>query len=275
MVNNCTMIITKGNNKGKMCKDINRWCKHKRVYCEYCKRTFSYQHSYNGHICVNHKSRFPGPPAAPPDEYQPPSPYQHQPHQHQPHQHQPHQHQPPEKIRISLKPVVSEAQELKEMMYQLKHEINEIRNQPKVHINNLTVITDDIFSKVVTEMGKQEGVRFLLDSLTGDSECLSIVDKVYLSGKDKNEYPIACKGNNHFRFLASNRKVIDDLGGEIIVSKITGSVQDAIIRAAADTEMYDIKYIQDRIKDLTNGRDKLRDGLAVKVTNPTHPFFQC
>ena len=245
------MIITKGNNKGKICKDANKWCKHKRVYCEFCKRTFSYQHSYNGHICVNHKSRFPGPPAP-----------------------------PPEKIKILLKPVApvapvaSETQELKEMMYQLKNEINEIRNQPKVLINNLTVISDDIFTKVVTQMGEQEGVKFLLDSFLHEGECLNIVDKLYLSGKDKNEYPIACRGNNHFRFLGPNRNVVDDVGGELIVSKITGSVQNAVLRAAEDTQLYDISYLQERIKELPKGKEKLRDGLAIKVANPTHPFFQ-
>jgi hypothetical protein len=172
------------------------------------------------------------------------------------------------------------------MVDQLRDEIDDLRKQPKVQINNLTVITDDIFGKIVGQMGEQEGVKFLLDSLDNEGECLNIVDKVYLSGKDKNQYPIACKNKNHFRFLGPNYDVVDDIGGDLIVSKITNSVQNAILRASADLmqghvqggdeSLYDMRSVHDRIKRLPteDQRKRLREGLAIKVSNPTHPFFQ-
>lgn len=264
MVNICTNIITKGANKGKMCKDVNRWCKHKKIQCSNCKRVFSYQHSFNAHQCSISK--------------------------------------PKVQIRVDVKskaakckPSLSEeqqreTQELKNMVHQLKDELDEIRKQPKVQINNLTVITDDIFSKVISQMGEREGVKFLLDSLDDEVECLNIVDKLYLSGKDKNQYPIACRDKNHFRFMGPNSKVVDDVNGDIIVSKLTNSMQNAFLKASADLikghiddnateslyDMYDIRSVHDRIKQLPlpDHRERFKEGLATKVSNPTHPFFQ-
>lgn len=262
MVNTCTMVITKGINKGRLCKDMNRWCKHKKVFCDKCKRTFSYQHSYNAHACMTAKTKV--------------------------------------RIKVNAKtktqpaaPTPLEAldtMELKNMVHQLRGEIDEIRKQPKVQINNLTVITDDIFNRIVSQMGEQEGVKFLLDSLNNEAECLNIVDKVYLNGRDKNQYPIACKDNNHFRFMGPDYDVVDDIGGDLIVSKITSSVQNACLKASADLihehvegneteslyKQYDILTVQDRIKRLPTAsqRERLKAGLAIKFTNPTHPFFQ-
>lgn len=257
MVNICTMIITKGANKGKMCKDVNRWCKHKKMQCADCKRTFSYQHSFNAHQCSVPK--------------------------------------PKVQIRVGIKSKTQleqqrETQELKNMVHQLKDELDEIKKQPKVQINNLTVITDDIFNKVISQMGEREGVKYLLDSLDNDVECLNIVDKVYLAGKDKNQYPIACRDKNHFRFLGPNSKIIDDVNGDLIVSKLTNSVQNAFLKASADLiqghidddetqslyELYDMRSVHDRIKQLplADHRERFKEGLAIKVSNPTHPFFQ-
>ena len=252
MTNNCTIVIVKGPNKGKMCKDVNRWCKHKSIVCNECQHTFKYQHTFNAHVCTASKTKV--------------------------------------KVKIKPKPVDNETKELKQLVNKLQDELAEIKKQPKVQINNLTVITDDIFGQIVGEMGKKEGVKYLLDSLDRDAECLDIVDKVYLNGKDKNQYPIACKNENHFRFLGPNYKVVDDIGGDLIVSKITNSVQNAFLKASADliqdhiqgdqTEslysMYDMRHVQDKIKQmpLLDQKERLRAELAHKVTNPTHPFFQ-
>ena len=57
MVNNCTIVIAKGPNKGKMCKDVNRWCKHKSIVCSECQHTFKYQHTFNAHVCTANKTK--------------------------------------------------------------------------------------------------------------------------------------------------------------------------------------------------------------------------
>lgn len=264
MVNICAMIITKGVNKGKLCKEVNRWCKHKKMYCNQCKRVFSYQHSYNAHVCIRQEHpepiHLPSPAKVPVHIYVKPSASKNKPIQ-----------SPRSSSSASASASKSETQELKEMVYQLRDEIDEIRKQPKVQIQNLTVVTDDIFGKIITQMGEREGVKFLLESMNNDGECLSIVDKVYLSGKDRDQYPIACKNNNHFRFLGPNHNIVDDVGGDLIVTKITNSVQDAFLRASADDET-----VYNRIRHLPSAdqRERLKEGLATKVSNPTHPFFQ-
>lgn len=244
-------------NKGKICSDVHRWCKHRVKKCSVCNRSFKYQHTYDSHVCEDVSK-------------------------------------PKVKVKIKVKTERKEdemdTQQLVEMVHQLRGEIQEMRNQPTVQINNLTVITDDIFSRIAKEMGQDQAVKFLLDSLTSKEECLSIVDKVYLSGKDKNQYPIACKNKDHFRFLGPNSKVVDDVGGHQIVSKITDSVQNAYLKANQSLleghvnatgmkelySMYDLKLMQEKIISLPSDdrKQRLREELASKVTNPTHPFFQ-
>lgn len=235
MVNTCTLIITKGLNKGKLCKDVNQWCKHKKVTCDRCNKIFSYQHTYAAHVCtVAHQ------------------------------------------IKIIVKPKP------------LNPQIPTVTELHQSKITKLTVIADDLFGQIVNQMGKHEGMKFLLDSM--DDECVDIIDKVYLSGKDKNQYPIACINKSHFRFLGSRHDVIDDVRGDLIVSKITNSIQNAFLKAIADLiqghveddlidalyRTYDIRSVHKRIKQLstTEQRERLRQGLANKVTNPSHPFFQ-
>jgi uncharacterized C2H2 Zn-finger protein len=238
MVNTCTMIITKGYNKGKLCKVVNQWCKHKKVTCERCNKSFSYQHTYIAHVCTANQTL---------------------------------------KVTVKLKPS-------KPLQVPTLLELKSLQSK----ITKLSVITDDLYGQIVNQMGKQEGVKFLLDSL--EDECLDIVDKVYLSGKDKNQYPIACINKSHFRFLGPGHDVVDDIGGDLIVSKITNSIQNAFLKAIADLiqghveddridalyRTYDIRSVHKHIKQLstTDQRERLRQGLAIKVTNPTHPFFQ-
>jgi hypothetical protein len=279
MVNECSMVITKGINKGKLCKDIHKWCKHKSLRCAACKRAFRYQHTFDTHHCnernaavtnskikINVRQK----PRETIDMYRVEQPRNRDP------SHIYEQHQ-------------TETRQLKQIVDKLRGEIDEIRNQPKVQINNLTVITDDIFSKIAGQMGQDGAVKFLLDSLTDETECLDIVDKVYLSSSDKDQYPIACRDKNHFRFLGPNCKIVDDVGGDLIVSKIANSVQNAYLRASANLmeghvngmggedmyHMYDMRSVQNKIKMLptTDNKERLREGLAIKVTNPTHPFF--
>lgn len=257
MVNTCTIVITKGVNKGKLCKNVHRWCKHKSISCSTCLHSFRYQHTYDTHMCKA-KAKAKATTNI--------------------------------KEKEKTQDIRYETLELKQMVSKLQNELEEIKNQPKVQINNLTVITDDIFGRIVSQMGQDAAVKYLLDSLNTESECLNIVDKVYLNTSDKNHYPIACRNNNHFRFLGPNSKIVDDIGGDLIVSKLTNSVQNAFLKASANliegfvngdnTEslysMYDMRYVQDRIEQMPTAdhKEKLREGLAIKVTNPTHPFFQ-
>jgi len=218
------MIITRGVNKGKLCRDANQWCKHNKITCTHCKKTFNYLHTYTAHVCAVADQT--------------------------------------SKIKINVK----------------------TKTFPQFQ-----VITDDLYDQIVNQVGKRECIRFLFQSM--DLDIVTIVDKVYLSGKDKDQYPIACKNKTHFRFIGTDHKLVDDINGNLIVSTVIKSVQNAYLKASADLiqghmednqidtlyKKYDIRSVHKRIKQIstTVQRERLRQGLVNKVTNPIHPFFQC
>ena len=270
MVNNCTVAITKGPNKGRLCMDVHRWCKHKSIYCSVCKKSFKYQHTFRAHACDGNKIKLSIKPKTPTRNVAPAHP-----------------------TVVTPETHTSERQgseeDLREIVSELRRELDEIKNQPRVQINNLTVVADDIFTRIVSTMGRDQAVKYLLDTLGNESDCLNIVDRVYLNGRDRDQYPIACKDNNHFRFLGPGRTVVDDVGGEIIVSRLTNSVQNACLQASSNLidahindsstsmySMYDLVSVQDKIKKLPlhDQKAKLREELADRVSNPSHPFFQ-
>lgn len=280
MTNTCTIIITKGANKGKLCKDIHKWCKHKSITCSTCNRTFRYQHTYDSHTCdikpKKEKIKISTSSSKKKISIRQRSV-------------QPNQQSQTHVARMDTEEQ-SETQRLRQMVDQLKGEIDQMKSQPKtVEIHNLTVITDDIFGKIASELGKKGAVKFLLDTATRETECLDIVDRVYLNHTDRDKYPIACRDDHHFRYLGPGHKIVDDVGGEKIVSRIANSVQNAYLKASNDLihghvsgeesdafHMYDMRSVQDKINMLPSmdSKERLREGLATKVRNPTHPFFR-
>ena len=56
-VNICDIEITTGINKGKLCRDINKYCRHKKVICEICKEEFSHKSSYLRHKKTVHNEK--------------------------------------------------------------------------------------------------------------------------------------------------------------------------------------------------------------------------
>lgn len=194
-----------------------------------------------------------------------------------------------ESVRSCKEENTEDTEELHKIVADLRRELNELKEQPRVHIDNLTVITDDIFTKMTKEMGQENAVNFLLEASKSDTECLDVVNKVYLSSSDRDKYPIACKDRDHFRFLGPNSNVIDDIGGKLIVSKLTQSVQDAMIKASSQLltenddenvdrllDRYNILSLQEKLTSLPSEDNKarLKRELAIKVRNPSHPFFR-
>lgn len=245
MPNECQIIITKGQNTGKKCFEVNRWCKHYKTTCKRCGKQFMYRHSYESHRCTQNK------------------------------------------IRVSVKKKQNPDQsEIFRLISQLQKEVQELKQQPRVLIDNLTVITDDIFSKMSSEMGTENAIKFLMEALRSDTECLDIVDRVYLNAPDPNQYPIACKDLDHFRFLGPNSDIVDDIGGKIIVSKLTESVQNAMIQASSQLmqrcddpdillDNLNILTLQEKLTTLPSedNQARFKRELAIKVLNPSHPFF--
>jgi uncharacterized C2H2 Zn-finger protein len=254
--NTCDIIITTGNNTGKKCRDINKYCRHEKTTCDICGEQFGHKSSYLRHVKQAH---------------------------------------PPEKKKIVVKPKVSqeyiemqqELQKLREDYMKVTARVDKVEQEPK----NITVVIGDerIFMGLVKRMGDEKmATKFLLENMDHNNS-INIVDKMYLEGVEKNRYPIACAGDYKFRYLNHSGDIVDDKGGIKIVNTLEQEIHRALIEAntrlihqcvdSGDNLMlysvYDIGTLQEQLGNYhKSDKMKFRDDLAKKVYNKSHPFFQ-
>jgi hypothetical protein len=263
-LNNCDIIIATGSNKGKSCRDINKYCRHQKTKCDACGEEFSHKSSYHRHckqvhppqkrkVAVLKKVTPPSTPIMPLH-----------------HQHHHHQH------------YVEMQQELE----QLRARVNKVEQEPK----NITVVIGDekIFMGLVKRMGNEKvATQFLLENMDYN-DSINIIDKMYLEGIPKNRYPIACSDDYKFRYLNHSGDIVDDKGGIKIVSTLEREIHRALIEANSKLihecvnnddnitlyNVYDIGTLQTQLGNYRSAvTTKFRDDLARKVYNTEHPFF--
>lgn len=259
-INNCDIVITTGNNTGKRCRDINRYCRHKRTKCDICGEEFGHKSSYQRHYKQAH---------------------------------------PPEKKRVSVKTkkddsvddhyreIQKELRQLREDYLKVTARVDKVEQEPK----NITVVIGDekIFMGLVKRMGNEKEVtKFLLENMD-HNDSINIVDKMYLEGVERNRYPIACAGDYKFRYLNHSGDIVDDKGGIKIVTTLEHEIHRALVEANTRLihdcidrgdnitlySVYDIGTLQDQLGNYHKAdKLKFRDDLARKVHNESHPFFQ-
>lgn len=266
--NTCDIIIATGINKGKKCKDINKYCRHQKTTCSLCGEKFSHKSSYQRHIKVVHASA-----------------------------------SVKKKVKIQQKKqnthtnredtdvakMQQELQKLREDYLKVTARVNKVEQEPK----NITVVIGDekIFMGLVKRMGNEKmATKFLLDNMDY-KDSINIVDKMYLEGVEKNRYPIACAGDYKFRYLNHSGDIVDDKGGKQIVSTLENEIHRALIEANARLihecvdnndnvtlyNVYDIGTLQNQLGNYKSSyydAQKFRDDLAKMVYNTSHPFFQ-
>lgn len=279
--NTCDMIIVTGSNKGKRCCDINKYCRHQKTKCDLCGEEFNHKSSYqrhiktvHGHGCtqrrkvtVTRKEPVPG-------------------HQAQGHQAQGHQDQGQSGTR-TLEEVTRQLQQLRAEFDQVNARVHKVEQEPK----NITVVIGDenIFMGLVKRLGGEKlATKFLLENMD-HKDSINIVDKLYLEGVEKNQYPIACADNYRFRYLSHSGNIVDDDGGTKIVSTLENEIHSALIEANTrlihecidnddNVTLYNVYNLGTLQEQLGNYRrldtQKFRDDLAKKVYNTSHPFFQ-
>lgn len=265
MPNTCDIIISTGTNKGKLCRDINKYCRHKVVKCPDCGKSFGHKSSYERHRQKAHDKQ---------------------------------KAQVKKKVVIvkkdKLGAMQQEIDELREELKQHREAINERVTKVEQKPQNIIVIGDEkVFWALVNRMGEHKAMSFLLNNIH-PRDCINIVEKMYLEGVDKMQYPIACADNHKFRYLSTCGDIIDDRGGKKIVSKLENEIHSAIIEAnnrliddfvtreekgQASPSMftvYDIGAIQQTLKSYRESKDseQFRDDLAKRVYNTEHPFFK-
>jgi hypothetical protein len=266
--NTCSILISTGSNKGKKCRDINKYCRHRKTKCSVCGEEFSHLSSYQRHQRTTHS---------------PPGPAR-------------------KKIAVKHKHRVKDAdsegaahyREMKQELQQLREEyrkvsarVDKVEQEPK----NITLLISDekIFIGLVKKMGgEKSATKFLLDNMD-HKDSINIVEKMYLEGVEKNRYPIACAEDYKFRYLNRSGDIVDDKGGIKIVSTLENEIHTALIEANThlihdcvlnddNVTLYNVYDIGSLHEQLGNYRKmdsrQLREDLAKKVYNTSHPFFQ-
>lgn len=302
MPNTCTIPVMTGSNKGKLCKDINRYCRHKKTICDICKEEFSHKSSYERHRRLAHISKKkkvcvvkkPEPMIKmkvgieDPDAGLGPGLGLDL---------DPDTQRVIQRERERVDDLVKELSELREKYETVSKRMGRVEREPK----NITVVIGDekIFHGLVKKLGDElRASKFLLENIA-KKNCINIVDKLYLEGVEKDRYPIACADDYQFRYLNGSGDIVDDTGGKIILTKLQNEVHSALIEAntcmineqlgnsddgqggsgsgSVGTlyDVYDLGHIQHQLGNYRGEEEteKLRDDLARRVYNVSHPFF--
>lgn len=240
MGNPCKVVITRGKNKGKICGEINSRCKHvsKLLKCSECGMTFDRSTSYYRHINTH---------AQPKEKKIPLSVTK----------------------KLDIPEIYNKLETLEQQNRNLREEVEVLKQQPVT--NYITIMgTESFYTELISKLGKQEAIEFLTHSNV-IGKPLSVFQKLYLDGKNPNDYPVACRDHSHFRYLDDDKQMVDDRDGSNIERVLIPKITDAIILAtnATATPAYDIR---ERLTHMD--RTTMIEDLAMITNNPNHPFFR-
>ena len=175
---------------------------------------------------------------------------------------------------------------LKPNFKQKKHKTSKISEiittKPK-----LNVVSDCIFLNLSKEINEEDAINFLLLNFLNKNYG-KIIERAYLTDIHSDEYPMVCSGSNHFRFLDGNGSLIDDPNGELLVTRVSYNIINAILRVSNSLitkyvidntsklyNTYDLRKIQGDLCIMSQKKTKnmIKKFLAKRVLNPNHPFF--
>lgn len=283
MPNACPIIITRGKNKGKACGDVNKKCRHKNNQCPYCGIRFTVETSYTRHIstCTG-EGQMPIPPKQSvavkvrsfhtgPKLVSLDSDMSREPQIRLIRDRNPSRSPPPTQYVSN--------QVLLRKIEKLERELEEVKQTPVQHHHWNIVLGMNFFDELVHKMGKDHAIDFL-SSIAQEGKPVDVINKLYLEGTSPSEYPIACCDRNHFRYIDSEHRIVDDRGGHGISKIVTSGVHDALVSAANESlnvhgtrEQFNNlqRYITDMKRSLP--KDRIISELAHITSIPNHPFF--
>jgi hypothetical protein len=269
MPNTCPIIITRGKNKGKACGDVNKKCRHKNIECSRCGAKFTVETSF-----MRHQSQCSG---IPEDRPVKPPPIKINTMKVKVKVKSPHPDPPIEKIDSIV---------LLQKIQKLEQELEHVKNKPTTveHHHWNIVLGMNFFDELVHKMGKNHAINYLTE-IAQEGKPVDVINKLYLEGTVPTKYPIACRDQDHFRYIDADHKVVDDKGGVGLSKLVSSGVHEALILAANEaiqeqvtSENYDcfnIEPIQKYVADMRTSlpEDRIINELAHITNIPNHPFF--
>ncbi len=275
----CRIVIGRGKNRGKTCGEVNRKCRHKNLQCPHCGIKLTVETSFARHQA----------------QCNPTDPYQ-----------QPIIVNDRDRIPIHVKIKLSHTRTktdgindginngitdvLLEKIQKLERALEDVKNTPKVEHHHWNIVLGhNFFDELVHKMGKDHAVKFLT-SIATEGKPVDVISKLYLEGNSPTNYPIACRDQDHFRYINAERCIIDDKGGQNIGRLVSSGVNDALLLAANETIYEQLKKsesmdydhlnininiapIQSYVIDMRKTRDHIISDLADITRIPNHPFF--
>lgn len=264
-VNKCDIIITKGKNTGLTCGSVNKRCRHRQITCIHCDNVYTTDTSLYNHqkICKSI-----------------------------------------DKIRPIIKckntTVIDDnnnedlEQKLKSLELKLKdlednnstHTVNNINTiNNTVNISLTTIDNSDVLEKLMSKMGEEEALKFLLEITSSNrNQLMCLIEKLYLTG-DPNNYPIANKDGKIFRFRDNDHRIIHDVGGNKII-KLSTNIHSNIYAGAANLEAHRLiengddnanynnyRLMQECASNNSHDMKSFVKDLASKTFNMDHYFF--
>ena len=154
--------------------------------------------------------------------------------------------------------------------------------------NGMDNIADDILEILTVKYGDVPAIELLLTNFMSKNY-IKIIDAAYLDNKSSDNYPMACSGGTHFRYINSEFELVDDADGELLVKSIINNIQNAVLMASNKLirkymgqnkvgdlfEVYDLGQIQKGVCDMFRDTTKkiVKRLIAKRVLNPNHQFF--
>jgi hypothetical protein len=197
-------------------------------------------------------------------------------------------HQAGCKPRKHLKIMKAVETKIIEEIHEIKDSVGKVEKLIRERPPSLNVyIGDNIYDDLVKKMGKKDAVDFLVRAAS-DNNPLSVIDKLYLDGNNKEDWPLAFK-DGEFKYISKGKEMIIDKTGDKI-GKLFGNVHNAMIQAVSEIidsnlrgtaedikgmyDTYNMLKIQRNLYKLCGRTEILCNKLQSKVANPIHPFFQ-
>ena len=177
------------------------------------------------------------------------------------------------KIKLTLKSSVTGSTEsnplsglsrsLKQLSQQKPVIIKPKPKPKKLVANGMGNIADDILEILTVRYGDVPAIELLLTNFMSKNY-IKIIDTAYLDNKSSDNYPMACSGGTHFRYINSDFELVDDADGERMVKTIINNIQNAVLMASNKLirkymgqnkvgdlfEVYDLGQIQKGVCDM-------------------------